>query len=182
MEDPIKAYSSDSTIAKIILLYVFDKMEIPMTESTILNLCCTKNTWINYMTCKSIMMDLIETNFIRPLSNQQPNQEPFYIITTDGRACLNYFFVKVPSSLREQIAEYISMHRLNFRKMQEFFGDYYKNEDGSYTVVLKILEPTGIMLDLKLKVQDRSEAASIYKKWEEKASTVYGFLQDVLND
>ena len=40
--------TQDSTTNKLILLFVFDKMETALTESTILDLCCYKNNWIDF--------------------------------------------------------------------------------------------------------------------------------------
>ncbi|MCR5553713.1 MAG: DUF4364 family protein, partial [bacterium] len=60
--------------------------------------------------------------------------------------------------------------------------DYSRNEDGSYTVLLKILDPSGTKLELKLNVANRQIAQDIYKKWEQKASQVYGALYDILLD
>ena len=96
--------------------------------------------------------------------------------------CLNYFFVNIPSSLRDEISNYIKANRLNFRRKQEYFRDYSRNDDGSYTVLLKILDPAGSKLELKLNVANRASAQDIYKKWENKASDVYAALYDILID
>ena len=56
------------------------------------------------------------------------------------------------------------------------------NRDGTYTVYLKILEPSQPLLELKLVVPDRQTAKSIYKKWAEKAGNVYATVYDCLVD
>ena len=42
--------TQDSTQNKLILLFVFDKMETALTESTVIDLCSYKNNWIDYTT------------------------------------------------------------------------------------------------------------------------------------
>lgn len=180
MENDAKTYLNSSTIAKLILLYVFDKMETPLTESTVLNMCTNQNDWITYMTCKEVMAELIDVDFLNNVGNGA--NEPFYAITTDGRACLSYFFVKIPSSVREEISAFIKKNRLSFRRMQEYFRDYYKNADGSYTVLLKIVEPANTLLELKINAPNRAAATTMYKRWEEKASEVYAQIHDTLQD
>ncbi len=170
--------ANNAKISKLVILFVFDKMEIPLTEETVLDMCCSQNAWISYMLCKEIMADLIDSGFL--IINNSKSGERYYTITTEGRMCLNYFFINIPASLRDEISNYVKMNRLNFRRKQEYFRDYSRNDDGSYTVLLKILDPAGPKLELKLNVANRSNAQDIYKKWEEKASQVYGALYDIL--
>lgn len=180
MENVGKTYTNNTTIAKLILLYVFDKMETPLTESTVLNMCTNQNDWVTYMTCKEVMAELIDIGFLHVVGNG--SSEPFYGITTDGRACLSYFFVKIPSSTREDISGFIKKNRLNFRRMQEYFRDYYKNADGSYTVVLKIVEPNNTLLEIKMNAANRAAATTMYKRWEERASDVFAQIHDTLQE
>jgi len=158
---------------KLILLFVFDKMEIPVTEKTLLDLCCVDNAWLNYMTCKDLVPQLIEAGFVF-ISNNAAGS--LMNITTDGRECLNHFFTRLPSTLREEIFTYIKANRIVYRRKQEYFSDYYKNPDGTYTVCLKIIGVAQPVMELKLVVPDRTKAKWIYKNWEENAPNIYGLL------
>lgn len=172
--------ANNTTISKLVLLYVFDNMEMPLTDASITEMCCSQNSWISYITYKEIMTDLLDTGFIIESTNNAGDK--YYTITSDGRSCLSYFFMKIPTSLREEITSYIKENRLNFRRRQEYFRDYYKNADGSYTVLMKIVEPLGTKLELKLNVANRAVAKQIYKRWEDKASQVYASIYNILID
>ena len=167
----------DSTLNKLILLFIFDKIEIPITEETLLDLCSSDNDWLNYMDCKQTLSQLVEAGFVF-CSNSQSGM--VYSITPDGRICLAHYYLRIPISLRDDIAEYTKQHRLQYRKKQEYFRDYYKNSDGTYTVCLKIFEPNQTVMDLKLVVQDRHKAKWIYNNWEENAPQVYATLYSIL--
>ncbi len=169
----------DSSLNKLILLFVFDKMEVPLSENTLLDMCCSSNNWIAYMDCQPILNQLIEHGFIYDISD---SGEPMYTITTDGRVCLANFFVKIPASIREEISLFIKANRLKYRRRQECVADYYMNKDGTYTVYLKIIEPVQPLLELKFVVPNRQAAKDIYKKWEEKAANVYSIIYDNLVD
>lgn len=169
----------DSSLNKLILLFVFDKMEVPLSENTLLDMCCSSNNWIAYMDCQPILNQLIEHGFIYDISG---SGEPMYTITTDGRVCLANFFVKIPASVREEISLFIKANRLKYRRRQECVADYYMNKDGTYTVYLKIIEPVQPLLELKFVVPNRQAAKDIYKKWEEKAANVYSIIYDNLVD
>ena len=36
-------FSGETTVNKLILLFVFDKMDIPITENTIIEMCTSRN-------------------------------------------------------------------------------------------------------------------------------------------
>ena len=41
----------ETSVNKLILLFVFDKMESALSERTIVEMCTTGNGWLNYMDC-----------------------------------------------------------------------------------------------------------------------------------
>lgn len=168
----------EALLNKLIMLFVFDKMECPLTENTILNICCYSNNWISYMDYKSIINQLIDHGFIYKLP--PVGGETMYSITPDGRVCLADFFVQIPSSLRENISLFIKNNGLKCKRTQEFVADYYMNKDGTYTVNLKIVEPSHSALELKMNVPSRISAKNIYKRWEEKGMLILDLLYENL--
>ncbi len=169
----------DSTVNKLILLFVFDKMECPLLENTLIDICCSSNSWISYMDCKPALNKLIEENFVY---NVAAYGDPLYSITPEGRYCLAEFYVQIPSSTRESISAFIKQHKLRYRNKQEVSADYYMNKDSTYTVYLKIHDVARPMLELKFNVANRQTAKNIYKKWEEKAANLYALIYDNLVD
>lgn len=167
----------DTTILKLILLYVFDQMEIPVTSETLNEMCCSQNNWLTYMTLTEILPELVDARFVVSCPS---SGEDYFKITQEGRDCLNYFFYKVPSSIRKEISSYIKKNRISYKRKQEYFKDYCKNKDGTYTVTLKIIDPTCSKLELKLNVPNRAEAITVYKKWNECASDVYSAIYQIL--
>lgn len=169
----------DALLNKLILLFVFDKMECPLTENTILDMCCSSNDWISYMDCKPIISQLLQHGFIYCVSG---GGDPLYSITSDGRVCLADFFVQIPASLREKISKFVKQNRTKYRKKQEYIADYYMNKDGTYTVFLKIIELSGPQLELKFIVPTKQIAKDIYKKWPDKAEVLFSSVYDTLVD
>lgn len=169
----------DNFTNKLILLFVFDKMEYPLSENTIIDMCCSSNTWLSYMDCKPVINKLLDEGFIY---NVVPYGEPIYSITAEGRYCLAEFYVKIPTSTREEINNFIKNKRVHYRRKQECSADYYMNKDSTYTVNLKIQDLGQPQLELKFNVPNRQIAKSIYKKWEEKAGDIYALIYENLVD
>ena len=169
----------DTIISKLILLHVLDQMEIPVTTETLNEMCCSQNNWLTYMTLTQIIPDLYQAHFIVSCSS---NNTEYFKITQEGRDCLRDFYRKVPASIRDEICAYIKKNRQVYKRKQEYFRDYFKNRDGTYTVSLKILDPLGSKLELKLNVANRAEAIAVFKKWNESASDVYASIYKILID
>ncbi|MGN1078148.1 MAG: DUF4364 family protein [Candidatus Gallimonas sp.] len=169
----------ETSVNKLILLFVFDKMESPLSERTLVDMCTSSNDWINYMDCMVLIHKLLSDGFICEITGAD---DPLYTITPEGRETLANFYINIPRSSREEISRFIKNNSAKYRTRQECKSDYYQNKDGTYTVFLKILAPVQPMLELKFVVPDKKTANTIYKKWEDKASELYSVVYDTLVD
>lgn len=169
----------ETSINKLILLFVFDKMECPLSERTIIDMCTTSNDWINYMDCMVLIHKLLSDGFICEI---QSGDDALYNITPEGRETLANFYINIPRSFREEISRFVRNNSVKYRNKQECKADYFQNKDGSYTVFLKILAPVQPMLELKFVVPDKKTANYIYKQWEDKASDLYSAVYETLVD
>lgn len=173
------ATATSNSVNALILLFVFDKMDIPLTENTIAEMVCSLNNWINYMDYKQALNTLIEKDWIEPTA-QHTDGDAYYTLTVDGRVCLSHLFFNIPSHTRAEIVEFVNTNRMHYRRKQEYCADYMPNDDGTYTVLLRITDTTKQILEVSMCVTDRQTAAEIYHKWEDKAADVYGLLYEQL--
>ena len=97
-------YILDGPQSKLTLLFLLDKMEIPLTQFNLLDICTSTNQWLGYMDCIEIIDQLINAKFI--FKTDDEGQEIRYGITYEGRACLSDFYQRIPASLREKITQY----------------------------------------------------------------------------
>ena len=173
----------EATVKKLIVLYVLEKIEIPLTEQSIIDMCYGKNNWIdNYMECKEIIYNLVDAGFIYKTNGH--SEEDRYTITYTGRNCLSHFYERIDPQRREEIVEFIKENKTAFRRSQEYVSTIDKNSDGSYTVTLKIRsalidEP---MFELKIKAPTRQSAIGASNKWKEKAHLIYENAYETLID
>ncbi len=170
----------ETSVNKLIVLFVFDKMESALSERTIVEICVAENNWLNYMDCMELIPKLLDDGFICRVS--ETDEEPLYTITSDGRESLSSFYINIPKSIRDEISSFVKNNSGKLRTRQECKSDYYQNKDGTYTVFLKILSPVQPMLELKFVVPDKKTAQNIYKNWEYKASDLYSAIYETLVD
>lgn len=172
----------DDFTQKIKLLFILERMEIPLTLNNLVDICTATNSWFAYFDLMKVLQELIEIGFV--LEKKEQGADSKYCITADGRSCLGHFEYRIKKQTREDIMAFTQQNRLQLKRSQEYLSEYYKNEDGSYTVVLKIKDPTSIdfLLSMKLKVSNRQVALETSKKWITKAPLIYENVFDNLLD
>ena len=175
---------TDPLVCKLIILYTLEKMEFPLTENTIYDIVYYRNSWMLYMDCKEYLFKLVESNLV--YKTQGRDGEEKFNITYDGRNCLHHFDYKIDPKLREQITEFTKINRLHFKRSQEYASTFFKSEDGSYIVVLKIRPDTSqdeALFEIKIKAPSRLSAIEACNRWQEQAHMAYEaiyemFIQD----
>lgn len=174
--------NDESIINKLLLLFFMDKMDVPLTESIILKACYYENPWLEYMDCISTLNQLQESGL---LFRSVHDKTPYYSITPDGRGCISHFYARIPASVRAEITEFVKENRVAIRRKQEYSTSYQLNADHTYTVILKIIDPTNptkITMDLRFVVSNKEIAKSVAEKWGTKAAKIYGIIYEQLVD
>lgn len=156
-----------------------DKMDVPMSNDIIVEACYYHNPWLEYMDCIHTLDLLLDAGFIFKKTH---DNKLYYSITPDGRACLSYFYSRIPASLRSEITEFVKNNRAVFRRKQEYPYSYHLNPDKTYTCNLKIVDSMKTTLDLKFNVANKRIAKAVSEKWEQKAAQIYTMLYEQLVD
>lgn len=164
-------------INKLIIIYILDKMDIPLQENIITDMVTTNN-WMNYLDCKESLHELVLNNMLINMSPKGSVAK--YTITSDCREGFTYFYTNIPVTLREEISAHIKANRIKYRKSQDYVSDYFKNADGTYTVVLRIENGPTNLMELKINVQKRAKAKWIFENWADKAPIIYEHILENL--
>ena len=176
-------YRPDATTNKLLLLFIFDKMEIPLTENSIMDICTNKNNWLKYMDCKEYLAQLVESNLLYCVEPHKNTQ--LYSLTYEGRTCLSMFFQNIPISIRDDIVNFAKNNIQHIKRTQEYTSDYQKMSDGSYLNTFSIKDPhlQQSIFEIKMKFDNRSDAIAACKKWIDKAPEIYeNMFISLIND
>ena len=87
----------ETSVNKLIVLFVFDKMETALSERTLLEMCSSVNNWLHYIDCKELLPRLLEDGFLCHIAGE--DDDPLYVITGEGRESLNNFYINIPKSM-----------------------------------------------------------------------------------
>ena len=174
-EDRNMDFSPDDMQKKLLILFILEKMEFPLTDGSLSEIVVANPTWINYMDFRDALFMLSESRLVMRKSHASDTS---FSITQSGRDCLAHFYTKIPASIREEITKYAKDNRNRFKRSQEYTYDYFKNSDATHTLVLRIRDHAAgdNLLEVKIKTPSRSHAVKAAAKWKDKAAGLYEMI------
>jgi predicted transcriptional regulator len=167
---------SKSAVNKLIVLYILDEIDFPLTNTQITNIVLENNI-INYFSLQESIAELEQTDLLK---KEESEQKIDYQPTEIGLKTLNMFQSKIPKSVRTTISEYISSNKDRIKKESEIQADFIKKNDHEYIVNLKAIENDIVLIDLKLNVVSAKQAKFICEKWKNSSGKIYGQIMDTL--
>ncbi len=167
---------------KLLVLFILEKLDMPISEEDLAQICSVDNNWMLYFYCKKAIEELATSNFLMRKGDESNPNNHFVSINEDGKTCLSVFFKDIPNSVREEVTTYIRNTKLEYRKTQEFVSTFANNSDGSYKVTCKIMGAEMPIFELNFDVSTYKKAKSIQLSWKDKAPEVYKMFLDTLVD
>ena len=167
---------------KLLILFILDKYETPISQEILMQMCCVENNWVPYFCFDHFIEELTGARFVFRKVDPNNKEDHLLSISEDGKVCLSYFFSSIFKSVRDDVAEYIKKNKPEYRKQQEFITKSEQNADGTYTVNCMVLNGESVMFELRFAVPTKTKANAIAQKWKTSASEVYKIYVDLLID
>ena len=146
-----------------------------------MDICWSRNNWLNYMEIVDILPQLIEISFLT--KTKDADMEERYSITELGRKCLSHFYFEIPEKLRDEITEFCKNNRMDLKRSQEYVCSFIKTKDESFLTTLKIKDITEAnAVDIKIKLPTRQQAVDACKLWKKNAPFIYASLYESLSE
>ena len=156
---------------KLLLLYLIDKMEIPLTQSQISQFAL-EGDYINYFSLQQFLAEMVEVEY---LEKSVDENKTYYSVTDQGLTALEYFKKRIPQEIKNKVNEYVSANRKSIKKDYEVTANYfYERNSNEYTVKCGIYEDETTLMELNLSVVSKDEAKLICKNWRQNVNELYG--------
>ena len=165
-----------NTIYKLIILYMLEKVDFPLTNTQISDFFLEKE-YTDYFTIQQVIHDLFESELIRMESTHKNTQ---YTSTPAGKETLRYFQDKISSSIQEDVLSYFSDKKVELKIENSILADYYKTPEQEYAARCQIKEKGISRLDFTLTVKTKEQAEAICQNWKDQSDEVYACLMDML--
>ncbi|MTI65127.1 MAG: DUF4364 family protein [Firmicutes bacterium] len=161
---------------KLILLYLIDKVEFPITNSDLTHFIL-ENNQMNYFLVQQYLSELVASGFIK-ITTRDGNE--YYNLTKLGKETLNYFINKIPSKVKSKIDEKYEKRKEEKVKEKQIVGNFFKKNESEYIVNLKVIENEITLINLSLNVVSSKQAKIICKNWKENPEFIYKKIFDYL--
>ena len=164
-QDPITLY-------KLIVLYMLDRVNFPMTHAQISDFILEKE-YTTFLTLQQIIGELTEAGMI---STQSIRNRTHLSITTEGKETLRFFENRIGDSIKEDINSYLQEKEFDLRNEVSVLADYFKATSGEYEARL-VAKDRGIsLIDMTLSVPTKDLAESICDNWQKKNQEMYQYV------
>ncbi len=168
--------SEPLTLYKLIVLYMLDKVDFPLTNSQISSFILDKG-YTSYFTLQSVLSELTEAKLVR---QETIRNSSYFSLTDSGAETLLYFHKRISKAIREEIDQYMRENKMQLRDEVSVLADYYKNTANEYSVRCLVKERHSNPIDLTITVPDEAQAKAVCANWKTKCQAVYEFMMKEL--
>lgn len=168
--------SETFTLYKLIILYMLNKVDFPLTNSQISEFILDKG-YTTYFKLQQALSELSEADLLR---EETSHNRTLYHLTEDGAQSIQYFKNKISRPIQEDIDNFLSEKQYDLKNEVAVKADYYRNTAREYSVRCQVLENQEPLIELTLSVPSENEAETIANNWQKKNQEVYAWLMSQL--
>lgn len=165
-----------TTLYKLIILYMLNKVNFPLTNSQLIDFFSEKN-YTNYFTLQNVINELVDSHLI---SVEKIRNSSYYHITSEGSETLGFFVNKIPGAIIDDIDIYLMSNKYELRNEVGTIADYYKSTNQDYIVHCQVKEGQGTLIEINLSVPTKEEASSMCNKWKDASQDIYKYIMKSL--
>lgn len=159
-----------NTIYKLIILYMLNKINFPMSNTQISEFILGRE-YTNYFNLQQIISELLEAEFLK--INTAGPKTTIYEITPQGKETLSYFSSKLSNSIKEDINTYLAENKYEIKKEGSIAADFFKSTSGDYIVHCTVREGDSMLIELNLSCPSEEQAETMCSKWRDASEDIY---------
>lgn len=168
--------SEPITLYKLIILYMLEKVDFPLTTSHISAFILDRG-YTSYFTLQSVLAELAETEMVR---KEKIRNTSYYTISSAGEEALHYFQNRISKEIRDDIDRYMQENKIQLRDEVSIISDYYRNTADEFSVHCVVKEKYANPIELTITVPDEAQAKAVCDNWRRKCQEIYQFVMQEL--
>ncbi|HIZ64297.1 MAG TPA: DUF4364 family protein [Candidatus Blautia pullicola] len=168
--------SEPLTLYKLIILYMLEKVDFPLTNAQISGFILDKG-YTTYFHLQQAISELIDSKLIvsKTIRNTSYLQE-----TAQGKQTLAYFEDQISDGIKKDISDFFRENIIQMREELSAVADYYKSEGDGYQVRCRLRKNEFSLVDLTIAVPTEEAASAVCLNWKEKSQDIYENLIEFL--
>ena len=160
------------TLYKLIILYMLDKLDFPLTNGQISEFILDKG-YTNYFTLQQAISEMVDAGFIR---EETSHNRTLYHLTSEGTETIQFFRNNISPAIQEDINAFFSEKRYELKNEVSVKADYYPTSNNEYAVRCQIIEHGAPLIDLTLTMPTDEEASTVANNWKQKNQEIYALI------
>ena len=161
--------SEPFTLYKLIILYMLDKLDFPLTNGQISEFILDKG-YTSYFTLQQAISEMVEAGFIR---EETTHNRTYYHLTDEGTDTIKFFRNNISSAIQSDIDSFLKEKRYELKNEISVKADYYQISTLEYAVRCQIVENGTPLIDMTLTVPTEEEATTVANNWSKKNQDIY---------
>ena len=164
------------TLTKLIVLYMLDKVDGPLTKAEIYDFILEKE-YSNYFTLSQAVYELTEDKFVESSST---HNSTYLSLSDNGRGTLMFFHNRISDGIKNDIDTYFNENRNLIQNRMSVVTNYYRIASGEYVAELSAREKTSELVNIRLNMPTEDSARAICEHWRDSSSDIYAFMLEKL--
>lgn len=156
---------NSSTLYKMIILYMLEKVNFPLSNSQITNFFLDKD-YTTYFHVQQTIHELQESHL---LEEKKQGNSICYQTTEEGRKTLSYFEKNMSDEILHEVNTFLSENDYEMRNKNSVKAEYYRTPEHEYVVQLQVREKKTTLINLELNLPTKELAESFCRNWPKKA-------------
>ncbi|MBA4698209.1 MAG: DUF4364 family protein [Ruminococcus sp.] len=160
------------TLYKLIVLYMLDKVDFPMTTSQISEFMLDKG-YTTYFKLQEALSEMVDSGLLKI---ETTHNRTLYHLTENGAETIRFFTNKISPAIQNDVNEFLKEKQYDLKEEVAIKSDYYLNTNREYEVRCQIVENGFSLIDLKITVPTETEAETIAGSWSRQSQEIYALL------
>lgn len=168
--------SDASTLYKLMILYMLNKVNFPLTNTQISDFMLVKE-YTNYFTLQESLNDLLELEYIQTEAFRNTTQ---YKITRQGTSTVSLLDDQIPAAIKDDIIEYLKSNKYELKNEVGTISNFFKSSTTDYTVHCQVKEGMSNLIELNITVPMEEQADVMCSNWKNYSQEIYEFIMKKL--
>lgn len=168
--------SDASTLYKLIILYMLDKVDFPLTNAQITDFILEKD-YTNYFNVQQSISEMKNSDLIM---SETIRNSSYFKITNAGRETIHFFDSDISEAIRNDIDTFLRDNKYKLREEVSILSDYYEKKKDEFVANCYVREQGSKIVEINLSVSTEQEAQTICNNWKSHSQDVYAYLIQTL--
>ena len=160
------------TLYKLIVLYMLDKVDFPLTTSQISEFILDKG-YTTYFRLQETLSELTDSELLKI---ETTHNRTLYRLTETGADTIHFLSNKISPEIRTEIDDFLKEKQYDLKEEVAVKSDYYLKTDHQFEVQCQIVENGSSLIDMRITVPTEKEAKAIVNNWNLKNQEMYASL------